>query len=328
MTEDILETSLEEDIEEDILLEDSPTEEELSEIENETEEEAFSDDTDEDTEDYTADSMRAYLRDIGSYSLLTADEEIQLANTIKEGGDAAEAARQKLINSNLRLVVRFAKMYRNRGMSFLDLIQEGNIGLIKAVEKFDHTMGYKFSTYATWWIRQAITRSLADQSRTIRLPVHMHESILKVQKARRELSLNLDHNPTDKEIAEYLDMPIRKVMEITNSSQDAMSYDVPVGEDGDTQLVDFLEDNPETNPSEQVSMIMLRKDLEEVMEVLTEREKSVIYLRFGLDDGKTYTLEELGSRFGVTRERVRQIEAKALTKLKRPTRKEKLRDYL
>lgn len=327
MTNDILDLTNIDESEEDILTEETPTAEELNEIENDNANEP-ADDESEEEEDYTTDSMKAYLKDIGNYSLLTPEEEVALAAAVKKGGDDAEAARHKLINSNLRLVVRFAKTYRGRGLSYLDLIQEGNIGLIKAVEKFDHTMGYKFSTYATWWIKQSMTRALADHSRTIRLPVHMHESILKLRKAERELSTMLDHNPTDREVADYLHIPESKIKEINSLSQDAISYDTPVGEDGDSQLVDFLEDSSNANPSEVVSTSMLRHDLDEVMDILTPREKNVIYMRFGLDGGKTYTLEELGAQLGVTRERVRQIEVKALTKLKRPTRREKLKDYL
>jgi RNA polymerase primary sigma factor len=306
--------------------EEDPTEEELNKIEEDIEDDIEGDD-DIDKDFYVADSIRSYLREIGECSLLTAEEEVALAKEMEKGGEGAKTAKEKLTNANLRLVVNYAKRYRNRGMSFLDLIQEGNIGLIKAVDKFDYKMGYKFSTYATWWIRQAMTRALADQGRTIRLPVHLVESTGRIKRAERELLVTLGHTPTDKELAEHVGMPVDRVREIIKTSQDIISYDAPVGEDGDTEMGDFIEDDPGLNPVEQVSNIMLREDLEHVMEVLTPREKKVIYLRFGFDGGRSYTLEEVGTQFGVTRERIRQIEAKAIRKMQRPTKKMILKDY-
>lgn len=271
------------------------------------------------------DPVRMYLKEIGKVPLLTPEEEVDLAQRI-EVGDIN--ARRKLIEANLRLVVSIAKKYVGRGLSFLDLIQEGNMGLIRAVEKFDYKKGYKFSTYATWWIRQAITRAIADQARTIRIPVHMVETINKLIKISRQLLQELGREPSIEEIASGMEMPPEKVSEIIKISQEPLSLETPVGEEEDSHLGDFIEDRDALAPTDAASFTMLREQLDEVLETLTPREQRVLKLRFGLDDGRTRTLEEVGQVFGVTRERIRQIEAKALRKLKYPSRSKRLRDYL
>ncbi|MBE6759537.1 MAG: RNA polymerase sigma factor RpoD [Ruminococcaceae bacterium] len=270
------------------------------------------------------DPVKAYLREIGRVPLLTSEEEIDLAIRIMDGD---ESAKKRLSEANLRLVVSIAKRYLGRGMHFLDLIQEGNLGLIKAVDKFDYTKGFKFSTYATWWIRQAITRAIADQARTIRIPVHMVETINKVKRARSQLLHENAHEPSAEEIAEELDMPVEKVREIMRVAQDPVSLETPIGEEEDSHLGDFIEDEQATAPDDAVSGIMLKKQMEEVLNTLTPRESRVIRLRFGLDDGRSRTLEEVGAEFGVTRERIRQIEAKAIRKLRHPNRSNKLKGY-
>jgi len=271
------------------------------------------------------DPVRMYLKEIGRIALLTADEEIKLAKRI-EAGD--EEARRRLAEANLRLVVSIAKRYVGRGMLFLDLIQEGNLGLIKAVEKFDYRKGFKFSTYATWWIRQAITRAIADQARTIRIPVHMVETINKLVRINRQLLQELGRDPTPEEIAEEMDIPPERVREIMKIAQEPVSLETPIGEEEDSHLGDFIEDEDALAPAEAASFILLREQLEEVLETLTPRERDVLRLRFGLVDGRGRTLEEVGRKFNVTRERIRQIEAKALRKLRHPTRSKKLKDYL
>ena len=274
-----------------------PTEEGLINLE----EEILTEESEEDIngEDfYTTDSFKSYLMDISEYPLLSADEEIGLA-----------------------------KMIRNRGMSFLDLIQEGNVGLIKAVEKFDYRMGYKFSTYATWWIRQAITRAIADNGRTIRLPVHLNDSLSRLKRAEHELTYKLNRSPNETELSKYLGISVQRLRDLYALSQDTVSYDTPIGEDGDSEMVDMLEGDPDANPVEQVSTIMLHEDLESLMQILTPREKEIICMRFGFYDGMIQTLEEIGSKMGVTRERIRQIESKALNKMRRPGRRVKLLDY-
>lgn len=271
------------------------------------------------------DPVRMYLKDIGKVPLLSGEEEVELAKRM-EAGD--EEAKQQLIEANLRLVVSIAKRYVSRGMLFLDLIQEGNLGLIKAVEKFDYTKGYKFSTYATWWIRQAITRSIADQGRTIRIPVHMVETINKVVKISRQLVQRLGREPSAEEIAEVAEMPVEKVREIMKLSQEPVSLEKPIGEEEDSHLGDFIEDENTLSPADAAAFTLLREQLEEVLQTLTEREQRVLKLRFGLDDGRARTLEEVGQEFHVTRERIRQIEAKALRKLRHPSRSKKLKDYL
>lgn len=271
------------------------------------------------------DPVRMYLKDIGKISLITAEQEIELAKRI-ENGD--EEAKQELAEANLRLVVSIAKRYVGRGMLFLDLIQEGNLGLIKAVEKFDYRKGYKFSTYATWWIRQAITRAIADQARTIRIPVHMVETINKVVRVSRQLLQELGREPTDLEIAEKMDMPPEKVREILKISQEPVSLEIPIGEEEDSHLGDFIQDDNIPVPAEAAAFVLLREQLVDVLGTLTEREQKVLRLRFGLDDGRARTLEEVGKQFEVTRERIRQIEAKALRKLRHPSRSRKLKDYL
>ena len=273
----------------------------------------------------TDDPVRMYLKEIGKVALLTAEEEQDLAKRMSEGD---EEARKKLTEANLRLVVSIAKRYVGRGMLFLDLIQEGNLGLIRAVEKFDYTKGYKFSTYATWWIRQAITRAIADQARTIRIPVHMVETINKVIRVSRQLLQELGHDPSAEEIAEAMDLPPEKVREILKVAQEPVSLETPIGEEEDSHLGDFIPDEEASAPSEVASLSLLREQLFEVMDTLTAREKKVLELRFGLTDGRTRTLEEVGREFGVTRERIRQIEAKALRKLRHPSRSKKLRDFL
>lgn len=271
------------------------------------------------------DPVRMYLREIGRIPLLSYDEELELAKKVLAGD---EAAKQKLAESNLRLVVSIAKKYVGRGMLFLDLIQEGNMGLIKAVEKFDYTKGYKFSTYATWWIRQAITRAIADQARTIRIPVHMVETINKVKKAQSQLLHLNGHEATPEEIAEYLELPVDKVREIIRVSQEPVSLETPIGEEEDSHLGDFIPDDDALAPADAASMSLLKEQLAEVLKTLTPREEKVLKLRFGLEDGNPKTLEEVGKEFNVTRERIRQIEAKALRKLRHPTRSKKLKDFL
>ena len=271
------------------------------------------------------DPVRMYLKEIGKVPLLTAEEEIELAKRM-ENGD--EEAKKRLAEANLRLVVSIAKRYVGRGMLFLDLIQEGNLGLIKAVEKFDYRKGYKFSTYATWWIRQAITRAIADQARTIRIPVHMVETINKLIRVSRQLLQELGREPTPEEIAEEMKMPVERVREILKISQEPVSLETPIGEEEDSHLGDFIQDENVPVPAEAAAFTMLKEQLEEVLGTLTEREQKVLRLRFGLDDGRARTLEEVGKEFNVTRERIRQIEAKALRKLRHPSRSRKLKDYL
>ena len=271
------------------------------------------------------DPVRMYLREIGKIPLLTYDQELDLAKKILEGN---EDAKKKLTESNLRLVVSIAKKYIGRGMSFLDLIQEGNMGLIKAVEKFDYTKGYKFSTYATWWIRQAITRSIADQARTIRIPVHMVETINRLLRTSRHLLQQNGREPTPEELAAEMDMPVERVIEIQKIAQDPVSLETPIGEENDSHLGDFIKDDDTPSPQDAASETMLREQLNDIMKTLTPREAKVLRLRFGLDDGKARTLEEVGKTFHVTRERIRQIEAKALRKLRHPSRSKKLREYM
>ena len=271
------------------------------------------------------DPVRMYLREIGKIPLLNYDEELELAKRILEDD---EEAKKKLTESNLRLVVSIAKKYVGRGMLFLDLIQEGNMGLIKAVDKFDYTKGFKFSTYATWWIRQAITRAIADQARTIRIPVHMVETINKLIRTSRHLLQQNGREPTPEEIAEEMEIPVEKVLEIQKIAQDPVSLETPIGEDDDSHLGDFIQDDDSPSPQDAASYTMLREQLEEVMKTLTPREAKVLRLRFGLDDGKARTLEEVGKQFNVTRERIRQIEAKALRKLRHPSRSKKLKEYM
>ena len=272
-----------------------------------------------------SDPVRMYLREIGKISLLTPDQEVELAMRVEAGDPTAKAA---LVEANLRLVVSIAKKYIGRGMLFLDLIQEGNLGLIRAVEKFDYRKGYKFSTYATWWIRQAITRAIADQARTIRIPVHMVETINKLIRISRQLVQRLGREPTAEEVAAEMDILPTKVEEIQKIAQEPVSLETPIGEEEDSQLGDFLEDKDIPSPEDAASSQLLREQLEFMLEDLTDREKEVLRLRFGLEDGHPYTLEEVGKRFGVTRERIRQIEAKALRKLRHPSRSKKLRDFL
>ncbi len=271
------------------------------------------------------DPVKMYLKDIGKVPLLSADEEIDLARRMQEGD---EAAKKRLSEANLRLVVSIAKRYVGRGMLFLDLIQEGNLGLMKAVEKFDYQKGFKFSTYATWWIRQAITRAIADQARTIRIPVHMVETINRLTRASRVLLQQLGREPTPAEIAEELNMPEDRVREIQKIAQDPVSLETPIGEEEDSHLGDFIEDDRATTPSDSVAFAMLKEQLLGVLDTLTPREEKVLRLRYGIDDGKPRTLEEVGKEFNVTRERIRQIEAKALRKLRHPSRSKKLKDFL
>lgn len=271
------------------------------------------------------DPVRMYLREIGKIPLLTYEQELDFAKKILDGN---EAAKQKLAESNLRLVVSIAKKYVGRGMQFLDLIQEGNMGLIKAVEKFDYTKGYKFSTYATWWIRQAITRAIADQARTIRIPVHMVETINKLIRTSRHLLQQNGREPSPEEIAKEMEVSVEKVLEIQKIAQDPVSLETPIGEEDDSHLGDFIQDDDSPSPQESASYTMLREQLDEVMSTLTPREAKVLRLRFGLDDGKARTLEEVGKEFKVTRERIRQIEAKALRKLRHPSRSKKLKEYM
>ena len=274
------------------------------------------------------DPVKVYLKEIGRVPLLTPEEEIDLALKIQAGGPEGEKAKKRLSEANLRLVVSIAKRYVGRGMQFLDLIQEGNLGLIKAVEKFDHTKGFRFSTYATWWIRQAITRAIADQARTIRIPVHMVETINKVKKVSSQLLHENGHEPSAEEIAERLDMPVDKVREIMRVAQEPVSLETPIGEEEDSHLGDFIPDEEAPVPAEAASQTLLKEQLADVLKTLTPREEKVLRLRFGLEDGRPRTLEEVGKEFNVTRERIRQIEAKALRKLRHPSRSKKLRDFL
>ena len=301
-----------------------PELEELQEIEEVTEEEMNETEAMADTFS-TDDPVRMYLKEIGKVPLLTPEEEQDLAKRMAEGD---EEAKRRMAEANLRLVVSIAKHYVGRGMLFLDLIQEGNLGLIKAVEKFDYTKGYKFSTYATWWIRQAITRAIADQARTIRIPVHMVETINKVIRVSRQLLQELGHDPSAEEIAAEMNMPVDKVRDILKIAQEPVSLETPIGEEEDSHLGDFIPDEDASEPSEAASFSLLKEQLMEVLDTLTPREKKVLELRFGIVDGRTRTLEEVGKEFNVTRERIRQIEAKALRKLRHPSRSKKLRDFL
>ena len=302
---------------------DMPEIEELNEIEEVTEEEMS--DVKVDDSYSTDDPVRMFLKEIGKVPLLTAEEEVELAIRMSQGD---EEAKRRMTEANLRLVVSIAKRHVGRGMLFLDLIQEGNLGLIKAVEKFDYTKGYKFSTYATWWIRQAITRAIADQARTIRIPVHMVETINKVIRVSRQLLQELGHDPSAEEIAAEMGMPVEKVREILKIAQEPVSLETPIGEEEDSHLGDFIPDEDASEPSEAASFSLLKEQLMEVLDTLTPREKKVLELRFGIVDGRTRTLEEVGKEFNVTRERIRQIEAKALRKLRHPSRSKKLRDFL
>ena len=302
---------------------DMPEIEELNEIEEVTEEEMS--DVKVDDSYSTDDPVRMFLKEIGKVPLLTAEEEVELAIRMSQGD---EEAKRRMTEANLRLVVSIAKRHVGRGMLFLDLIQEGNLGLIKAVEKFDYTKGYKFSTYATWWIRQAITRAIADQARTIRIPVHMVETINKVIRVSRQLLQELGHDPSAEEIAAEMGMPVEKVREILKIAQEPVSLETPIGEEEDSHLGDFIPDEDASAPSEAASFSLLKEQLMEVLDTLTPREKKVLELRFGIVDGRTRTLEEVGKEFNVTRERIRQIEAKALRKLRHPSRSKKLRDFL
>ena len=302
----------------------NPELEEIQEIEEITEEELA--DTDAMADSFsTDDPVRMYLKEIGKVPLLTPEEERALAMKMAEGD---EDAKRRMAEANLRLVVSIAKRYVGRGMLFLDLIQEGNLGLIKAVEKFDYEKGYKFSTYATWWIRQAITRAIADQARTIRIPVHMVETINKTIRISRQLLQELGHDPSAEEIAAEMDMPVDKVRDILKIAQEPVSLETPIGEEEDSHLGDFIPDEDASEPSEAASFSLLREQLEEVLDTLAPREKKVLELRFGIVDGRTRTLEEVGKEFNVTRERIRQIEAKALRKLRHPSRSKRLRDFL
>ena len=302
-----------------------PEIEEIAEIEEVTEEELNAD-PDSIAEAYAIDDpVRMYLKEIGKVPLLTPEEEVELATRMAEGD---EAAKQRMTEANLRLVVSIAKRYVGRGMLFLDLIQEGNLGLIKAVEKFDYPKGYKFSTYATWWIRQAITRAIADQARTIRIPVHMVETINKTIRVSRQLLQELGHDPSAEEIAAEMDMPVEKVRDILKIAQEPVSLETPIGEEEDSHLGDFIPDEDASEPAEAASFSLLREQLEEVLDTLAPREKKVLELRFGIVDGRSRTLEEVGKEFNVTRERIRQIEAKALRKLRHPSRSKKLKDFL
>ena len=274
------------------------------------------------------DPVRMYLREIGRIKLLTADEEIDLARKIVAGGNSGAVAKRKLVQANLRLVVSIAKKYVGRGMLFLDLIQEGNLGLIRAAEKFDHERGYKFSTYATWWIRQAITRAIADQARTIRIPVHMVETINKLKKVTRKLAQELARKPSEEELSQEMGISINKLREIIKVAQEPLSLETPIGKEEDSRLGDFIEDKDADAPVKTVAHELLREDLAEVLGSLSPRERDVLRLRFGMDDGRQRTLEEVGQLFGVTRERIRQIEAKALRKLRHPNRSKRLKEYV
>ena len=320
-----IETIIDEDdflppIDDDIL----PELDEIDDFKEPTEEEMM--DTDAMVDSFsTDDPVRMYLKEIGKVALLSPDEEIELAKRMADGD---EEAKRRMAEANLRLVVSIAKRYVGRGMLFLDLIQEGNLGLIKAVDKFDYTKGYKFSTYATWWIRQAITRAIADQARTIRIPVHMVETINKVIRVSRQLLQELGHDPSAEEIAAEMDMPVDKVRDILKIAQEPVSLETPIGEEEDSHLGDFIPDEDASEPAEAASFSLLREQLEEVLETLAPREKKVLELRFGIVDGRSRTLEEVGKEFNVTRERIRQIEAKALRKLRHPSRSKKLKDFL
>ncbi|GBG97404.1 RNA polymerase sigma factor RpoD [Lactococcus termiticola] len=274
------------------------------------------------------DPVRMYLKEIGRYSLISLDEETKLAEAIIAGGEEAEMAKQMLAEANLRLVVSIAKRYSGRGMQFLDLIQEGNMGLMKAVDKFDHTKGFKFSTYATWWIRQAITRAIADQARTIRIPVHMVETINKLIRVQRQLLQDLGRDPSPEEIGQELHMTPDKVREVLKIAQEPVSLETPIGEEDDSHLGDFIEDDVIESPVDYTNRVLLREQLDEVMDTLTDREENVLRMRFGLDDGRMHTLEDVGKQFKVTRERIRQIEAKAIKKLRHPRRSKPLRDFM
>ena len=301
-----------------------PALDELEEIDEVTEEEIAEADSMVDSYS-TDDPVRMYLKEIGKVSLLTQEEEIELAVRMSQGD---EEAKRRMAEANLRLVVSIAKRYVGRGMLFLDLIQEGNLGLIKAVEKFDYTKGYKFSTYATWWIRQAITRAIADQARTIRIPVHMVETINKVIRVSRQLLQELGHDPSAEEIAAEMNIPVEKVRDILKIAQEPVSLETPIGEEEDSHLGDFIPDEDASEPSEAASFSLLKEQIMSVLATLTPREEKVLRLRFGIEDGRTRTLEEVGKEFNVTRERIRQIEAKALRKLRHPSRSKKLRDFL
>ena len=309
---------------------------ETEDEEEDTEEDNPDDDTDMENLDLSVpdsvsieDPVRMYLKEIGKVPLLSAEEEVELAQQMENGDEETkEEAKKKLAEANLRLVVSIAKRYVGRGMLFLDLIQEGNLGLIKAVEKFDYTKGYKFSTYATWWIRQAITRAIADQARTIRIPVHMVETINKLIRVSRQLLQELGREPTPDEIAKEMNMPVDRVREILKISQEPVSPETPIGEEEDSHLGDFIQDDQVPVPADAAAFTLLKEQLQEVLATLTDREQKVLRLRFGLDDGRARTLEEVGREFNVTRERIRQIEAKALRKLRHPSRSRKLKDYL
>ncbi|MDR3148566.1 MAG: RNA polymerase sigma factor RpoD [Oscillospiraceae bacterium] len=309
------------------LLPDPSELEEIAELEEITEEELV--DPDALAEAYSLDDpVRMYLKEIGKVPLLSMDQEQELGKLMADGGDVADRAGQRMAEANLRLVVSIAKRYVGRGLLFLDLIQEGNMGLLKAVEKFDYAKGYKFSTYATWWIRQAITRSIADQARTIRIPVHMVETINKVIRVSRQLLQELGHDPRPEEIAQEMNIPVEKVREILKIAQEPVSLETPIGEEEDSHLGDFIPDEDASEPAEAASSTFLKEQLNGVLNSLTERERKVLKMRFGLVDGKARTLEEVGRDFNVTRERIRQIEAKALRKLRHPSRSKKLRDFL
>ena len=299
----------------------------MSEIENEVEQFGNSENMQRilEQEGLVDDPVRLYLKEIGRVPLLTSEREHELAERMAEGDIEAKKA---LVEANLRLVVSIAKRYVGRGMFFLDLIQEGNLGLMKAVDKFDYTKGYKFSTYATWWIRQAITRAIADQARTIRIPVHMVETINKVIRVSRQLLQELGHDPSAEEIAEEMGMPVEKVRDILKIAQEPVSLETPIGEEEDSHLGDFIPDEDASEPSEAASFTLLKEQLMDVLSTLTPREEKVLKLRFGIEDGRTRTLEEVGKEFNVTRERIRQIEAKALRKLRHPSRSKKLKDFL
>ena len=316
---DILRTNISDDMVLDLEMED-----ELNEIEKESEVEDL-DLTELENSVNIEDHVRMYLKEIGKVPLLTSEEEVILAKRMEKGDLEAKS---KLAEANLRLVVSIAKRYVGRGMQLLDLIQEGNLGLMKAVEKFDYKKGYKFSTYATWWIRQAITRSIADQARTIRIPVHMVETINKLLRVSRQLLQELGREPTNEEIAEKMDIPVSRVREILKISQDPVSLETPIGEEEDSHLGDFIKDENITSPADAAAFVLLKEQLAEVLLTLTEREQEVLKLRFGIDDGRARTLEEVGKEFNVTRERIRQIEAKALRKLRHPSRSRKLKDFL